>query len=236
MNLWYRYSPRLLVVTHGWTCAVNASGNSNCETYQVVNVIDVRKTASKAGGYCYGKRVMYIDAHNFSPLWEELCDTQMSLWKFQTTLPQRVDVPGAGPVVTPGVDVELIWDIQRNHASAGGKSAGSVYVNEQAPAEFHDVARYTTPADGSCKPFANLSALGSPAGLTFSSNSSVMLVTVSPGEIVSSRKQPKVLIVSVAADGKVDPKPVATGLTTPLGLDVAPPGFGDYAGQISSLT
>ena len=36
MNLWYRYSPRLLVVTHGWTCAVNSSGNSNCETYQVV--------------------------------------------------------------------------------------------------------------------------------------------------------------------------------------------------------
>jgi len=30
----------------------------------------------------------------------------------------------------------------------------------------------------------------------------------------------------------VDPKPVAMGLTTPLGLDVAPPGFGDYAGQI----
>jgi len=91
---------------------------------------------------------------------------------------------------------------------------------------------YQTSADGSCKPFADLSALGSPAGLTFSSNGSVMLVTVSPGEIVSSRKQPKGLIVSVAADGKVDPKPVATGLTTPLGLDVAPPGFGDYAGQI----
>jgi hypothetical protein len=91
---------------------------------------------------------------------------------------------------------------------------------------------YQTSADGSCKTFADLSALGSPAGLTFSSNGSVMLVTVSPGEIVSSRKQPKGLIVSIAADGKVDPKPVAAGLTTPLGLDVAPPGFGDYAGQI----
>ena len=31
---------------------------------------------------------------------------------------------------------------------------------------------------------------------------------------------------------RVDPEPVAAGLTTPLGLDVAPPGFGDYAGQI----
>ena len=288
MNLWYRYSPHLLVVKHGWTCAVNSSGNSNCETYQVVDrqlsystdlssspeipdgkfftdwfmvlepeqsrytaslninyvdltrpeevfaflpalrryqpmassgrcaetegmdwtaedfrsgldstmaelqatyigrkkilaledftapdnpfpdgffmpviwprpswakwqvrevdVIGVRKIASRAAGYCYGNRVMYIDAQNFSPLWEELFDAHMKLWKFQTTLPQRVDVPGAGSVVTPGVDIELIWDIQRDHASAGGESAGSVYVNEQAPAEFQDMARYTTPA------------------------------------------------------------------------------------------
>jgi uncharacterized protein DUF1329 len=288
MNLWYRYAPHLLVVEHGWTCAIDSSGNSNCKTYQVVDrqlsfstdlspqppvpgdkyftswfmelepeqvkytaslninyvdlsrpedvyaflpslrryqplassgrcaetegmdwtaedfrsgldstmaelqanylghrkilalvdfrapdnpfpdgffmplvwpklawakwqlrdvdVIEVRKIPSKAAGYCYGKRVMYIDAHNFSPLWEELYDTHMNLWKFQTTLPQRVEVPGIGPVVTPGVDIELIWDVQRNHASAGGESAGSVYVNEQAPADFQDMARYTTPA------------------------------------------------------------------------------------------
>ena len=36
----------------------------------------------------------------------------------------------------------------------------------------------------------------------------------------------------VTPDGKVDPKPVVTGLTTPLGLDIAPSGFGSYAGQI----
>jgi hypothetical protein len=290
INMWYRYSPRLLVVTHGWDCPVNSSGNASCESYEVVDrqlsystdggtdaeapapdgkyftqwfmvlepeqsrysaqltinyvdltrpedlyafrpslrryqpvassgrcaetagedwtqedfrsgldsnltevqanyighkrilalldfrapdnpfpdgffmpliwpkpfwakwqlrdvdAIEVRKIPSKAAGYCYGKRLMYIDSHNFSPLWEELFDRQLNVWKFQTTLPQRVDAPGIGPVVTPGVDVELIWDIQRNHASAGGESAGSVYVNEQAPAEFQDVPRYTTPA------------------------------------------------------------------------------------------
>jgi len=91
---------------------------------------------------------------------------------------------------------------------------------------------YETSADGSCKPFADLSYLGSPAGMTFSPNGSVMLVTVSPGEIVSSRQGPKGLIVSIMPDGKVDPKPVATGFTTPFGLDCAPPGFGDFAGQI----
>jgi len=290
MNLWYRYTPQLLVVRHGWDCAVNGSGNSSCESYEVVvrqlsyntdggisadeprpdskfftewfmvlepeqsrytaqltidyvdltrsedvyaflpalrryqpvansgrcaqsfgedwtqedfrsgldsnltqvqanyigrrkilalvdftapdnpfpdsffmplvwpkppwakwqlrdvDAIEVRKIPSKAAGYCYGKRMMYVDAYNFSPLWQELFDRQMNLWKFQTTLPQHVEVPRVGPVVTPGVDVETIWDIQHNHASASGESAGSVYSNEQAPAEFQDIARYTTPA------------------------------------------------------------------------------------------
>jgi hypothetical protein len=41
---------------------------------------------------------------------------------------------------------EALVDVQRNHASFGKESANAVYVNEQAPAEFQDVARYTTPA------------------------------------------------------------------------------------------
>jgi hypothetical protein len=96
---------------------------------------------------------------------------------------------------------------------------------------LNDTIYQTTP-DGSCKPFADLSRLGSPAGLTFSPNGSVMLVTVSPGEIVASHRAPGGMIVSVAADGKIDPKPIVKGLTTPLGLDIAPAGFGDFAGQI----
>jgi hypothetical protein len=111
-----------------------------------VNVISVKKIPSRTAGYCYGNRVIYADAHFFAPLWEDLYDMQMKPWKFATIIPQRVDVPGVGPVNTPGVDIELIWDIQRNHASAGGESTTHVSVNEQAPAEFRDLARYTTPA------------------------------------------------------------------------------------------
>jgi len=290
MNLWYRYAPHLLVDTHGWDCAVDGSGNSNCESYQLVdrqlgyntdagivadtgapgakyftewfmllepeqsryttqltinyvdlakpeevytflpslrrsqpmatsgrcaayggedwtaedfrsgfdsnvteiestylghkrilaltdirapedpfpgefylpliwpkpgwakwqvrevNVISVKKIPSRAAGYCYGNRVIYADQHFFAPLWEDLYDSQMRPWKFTTIIPQQVEVPGIGPVNTPGVDVELIWDVRRNHASASGESARAVYVNEQAPAEFQDLARYTTPA------------------------------------------------------------------------------------------
>jgi uncharacterized protein DUF1329 len=36
-NLWYRYTPRLLVDTHGSGCALDSSGNMNCEKYEVVD-------------------------------------------------------------------------------------------------------------------------------------------------------------------------------------------------------
>jgi hypothetical protein len=110
-----------------------------------VNVVSVKKIPSRAAGYCYGKRMIYADAHFSGALWQELYDSQMKLWKFYAVSPQRVDVPGIGPVNIPGVDVEEIWDIQHNHATLAAESAKSLYVNEQAPAEFRDLAKYTTP-------------------------------------------------------------------------------------------
>jgi hypothetical protein len=55
---------------------------------------------------------------------------------------------------------------------------------------------------------------------------------VTPGEAIASGKGPNGLIVRITPDGKIDPKPVAKGLTSPLGLDIAPDGFGAYGGQI----
>ena len=111
-----------------------------------VDVISVQKIPSKAAGYCYGKRVMYVDSHSSSALWEELYDSKMQPWKLQMVVPQRIDVPGTGPALTPGVDVEFMWDLQRQHATFAGESIGTVYVDHQAPAEFQDVPRYSTPA------------------------------------------------------------------------------------------
>jgi hypothetical protein len=91
---------------------------------------------------------------------------------------------------------------------------------------------YQTLPDGTCKVFADLSSLGSPAGLTFTRDGSAMLVTVSHGEIVSSEKGTKSMIVRIAPDGKIDPKPVVSGLTSPMGVDVAPDGFGRFGGEI----
>ena len=87
-----------------------------------------------------------MDSHFFSPLWEELYDAQMKLWKLDMVMPPRTNVPGIGIANLPGADVEQLRNIERNHATVGAEGRPELYVNEQAPAEFQDISRYTTPA------------------------------------------------------------------------------------------
>jgi hypothetical protein len=110
--------------------------------------------------------------------------------------------------------------------------AGSGFANTfYSIAALNDMI-YQTAADGTCKPFADTSSFGSPFGLTFMRDGSAMLVTVAGGEVVSSNTEAKGVVVRITPDGRVDPKPVATGLIRGAGIDIAPAGFGDYAGQI----
>lgn len=110
--------------------------------------------------------------------------------------------------------------------------AGSSFANTfYSVAALNDMI-YATYPDGTCKPFANVSQFGSPFGISFTADGSAMLATVSPGEVVSSATEAKGVIVKITPDGKVDPKPVATGLMRPAGLDLAPAGFGNYTGEI----
>jgi hypothetical protein len=113
-----------------------------------VDVIAIRKIPSKANGYCYGKRVIYADRQFAYPLWEELYDSSMKLWKIFGIFPEKVDVPGVGPVDTAALDVETYWDIQNHHGSFAAEPANGRpgYVNAQAPKEYNDDARYTTAA------------------------------------------------------------------------------------------
>jgi hypothetical protein len=93
---------------------------------------------------------------------------------------------------------------------------------------------YQVTADGSCKPFVNFDGhrFGSPAGLGFAADGATMLVTVAQGEIVGSPTSKGGAIVRVSAEGKIGDTPVVEGLTRPMGLALAPQGFGPYAGQV----
>jgi uncharacterized protein DUF1329 len=110
--------------------------------------IDVRKIASRASGYCYGKRVMYVDKASSAPIWEDLYDSKMKLWKLYGLFLHPIDVPGLGVVDASGSMVYSFWDVQNNHATffIDPGEGHPFYVNDQAPPEYLDVTRYAQPS------------------------------------------------------------------------------------------
>ena len=113
-----------------------------------VYVISVSKLPSEIGGYCYGKRVMYVDQTTFAPYWEELYDAKMRPWKIVGLFLRNVDLPGVGKVETSGSLIYAFWDIRNDHASFvvdPTDNSYPVYWNSQVPADYLDLTRYTTP-------------------------------------------------------------------------------------------
>jgi hypothetical protein len=111
-------------------------------------VISASKLPSKSRGYCYGKRVMYVDKTSFAPYWEDIYDMQMQPWKIVGLFLRRTDIPGVGKVETSGSLVYAFWDIKNDHASFVMDPTSSSYrfeANGDVPAEYLDLTRYTTP-------------------------------------------------------------------------------------------
>ena len=113
-----------------------------------VYVISVSKVPSEASGYCYGKRVMYVDKASSATLWLDLYDKDLKYWKFGGFLLKTLDIPGVGPVTSSGAAVELMYDMQNKHASYFSDPGldRPLYLNDQAPKEYNDVIRFTTPS------------------------------------------------------------------------------------------
>jgi hypothetical protein len=110
--------------------------------------LDVRKIPSKAAGYCYGKRIMYIDRQFYGALWLDLYDATMHEWKFALVQPIVLPVPGLGLQNSTGAAYSHYWDIQNNHATFSGPNDGHGYdvlINGDAPKQYLDLERYTTP-------------------------------------------------------------------------------------------
>ncbi len=116
--------------------------------WQVRDVYEISasKVPSKAEGYCYGKRVMYVDKQTFAPLWEDLYDSHLKLWRIFGMFRRSIDIPGIGLVDESGSMVWAFWDVQNSHATFFIDPAPGhpLYVNDGAPKEFDDLARYTS--------------------------------------------------------------------------------------------
>jgi hypothetical protein len=112
-------------------------------------VLDVRRVRSMAAGYCYGSRMAYIDKETWQPVWMDLYDPSLKLWKFGSSVYRPMPLPGTrGDVATgaggSGDGVYTFWDVQNNHLTLDIQSGAQ--INENAWKSYEDFVRWGTPA------------------------------------------------------------------------------------------
>ncbi len=113
-----------------------------------VAVLDIRRTPAHASGYCYGSRMAFIDKENWQPIWMDLYDANLKLWKTGPSVYRPMPLPGTGGDVAtgaggPGDGEYTYWDLQNSHITFDIQSGGQ--INEDAPKEYDDFNRWGTP-------------------------------------------------------------------------------------------
>ncbi len=114
-----------------------------------VYVIDVRRIPSQSAGYCYGRRIMYVDKNSYGIFWQDLYDSDLKLWKVALNAPRARMVPGVGVQDVSGSSLTIIWNLKDRHATYlfdADPQGHDTVINEQVPAQFHNVERYCGPA------------------------------------------------------------------------------------------
>jgi hypothetical protein len=71
----------------------------------------------------------------------------MQPWRFVAIFPRTLDVPRIGPEDTSNSMVYAFWDVKYSHATIFAEAGDGqpFYINQQAPNDFLDLERYTTP-------------------------------------------------------------------------------------------
>lgn len=91
----------------------------NLGKWQVRNswVLDVHRIPSQRQGYCYGKRVLYVDKDVYQSQWADLYDENGKFWKVDFDPQDLTPVPGQGAYWTNN-GVGGFWDVQNSHLSS----------------------------------------------------------------------------------------------------------------------
>jgi hypothetical protein len=113
-----------------------------------VDELAITKLPSSGAAKCYGRRIYYVDSTLYMPLWSENYDQQMKPVRYHAIFPHTIDVPGIGSVTGSGSDVEIFWNLANQHATFTVEPAldGKHYINQQVPARYDDIPRYSTPS------------------------------------------------------------------------------------------
>ncbi len=112
-------------------------------------VINIHRIPSKAAGYCYAKRIEYIDEETARSLWTDLYDSNRNLWKVTMSAYHPRKVPGTDGETIYGRFAATTWDLQNQHATMGNSTDPSgrlIMFNAEVPREFDNVTEYSTPA------------------------------------------------------------------------------------------
>jgi hypothetical protein len=145
---------------------------------------------------------------------------------------QRIDVQHGQAVsvfcTLPALDAEKV---SGTGVDAGFGPPGSPFTGKLYAVTSHNGTIYAVSADGRCAPFTtfDVERHGSPLYLAFAPDGRSMLVSVVRGGLYAARGA---AVLRVHADGSIDPKAVVEGGTMLGGLDIAPPGFGEHAGEL----
>lgn len=112
-------------------------------------IIDVRRIPSQRKGYCYGKRLMWIDKELMMSFWQDIYDESGKFWKMNVWPVVATPVPGQGPAITPNGWANQ-WDIQNNHLSFWAFKNGDLTTGANADCRnrdgenMDDVGKYST--------------------------------------------------------------------------------------------
>lgn len=133
---------RTFIMPYGWP-------KPEAGTWEVrdVYVIDVQRLPQDRPGYCYGHRIMYLDADTFNLLAQDIYDANGRLWKYQDNLFPILEAPDKSGNKLIGTDLFRVlrfYDLQNEHATLGP------FVNFQSdtdvPAPYNDPVRWGSPA------------------------------------------------------------------------------------------
>lgn len=111
-----------------------------------VYVLDATPIKSLLPGYCYSKKVLYLDVNQNQLVAVDYYDPAGKLWKMEMEFEYPMPIPGAPGNVTYNsfTDGTIVsTDIQLSHY--GATAFGDVRLNSDVPAQFRNINRYASP-------------------------------------------------------------------------------------------
>lgn len=104
----------------------------------------MRRLPQFSSGYCYSRRVIYVDKETLFPLAIDLYDSGGALYKFWTGFIAPFPVPGTGDALAVNGATELlIVNFRDRHMTVA--TAASVCFNTDCNARYLDTSRHASP-------------------------------------------------------------------------------------------